>query len=182
MPSSSCKSLVQINAGFVPQIWMPPPKSIWNIDIRRQGFTGVCLLIPQASRTADIGFPTPIWMSRKRFPQPEREVSDMGVDAKPVSIKMRISAVVAFCRPAPASLYLRHRRSRPSRRRPPHLLRRLPATVRRHGAGDGRARGIHIPCDRWSGDLHMDTLRAPLAEIETAWQQNHPGRHTVIIP
>jgi NADPH:quinone reductase-like Zn-dependent oxidoreductase len=32
-----------------------------------------------------------------------------------------------------------------------------------------------------SGDLHVDTARIPLADIESAWQQTHPGRRTVII-
>jgi len=32
------------------------------------------------------------------------------------------------------------------------------------------------------GDLRIDTERVPLAEIENAWQRDHPGRRLVIIP
>src|SRR5215468_4570641 len=32
------------------------------------------------------------------------------------------------------------------------------------------------------GDLHLDTERIPLADIENAWQRDHPGRRLVIIP
>ncbi len=32
------------------------------------------------------------------------------------------------------------------------------------------------------GDLHIDTERVPLADIENAWQRDQPGRRLVIIP
>jgi NADPH2:quinone reductase len=32
------------------------------------------------------------------------------------------------------------------------------------------------------GDLHIDTQRVPLADIENAWQRDQPGRRLVIIP
>jgi NADPH:quinone reductase-like Zn-dependent oxidoreductase len=32
------------------------------------------------------------------------------------------------------------------------------------------------------GDLHIDTERAPLADIENAWQRDQPGRRLVIVP
>ncbi len=32
------------------------------------------------------------------------------------------------------------------------------------------------------GDLQIDTERVPLADIESAWQRDHPGRRLVIIP
>ena len=33
-----------------------------------------------------------------------------------------------------------------------------------------------------AGELHVDTERVPLADIENAWQRDHPGRRLVIIP
>lgn len=33
-----------------------------------------------------------------------------------------------------------------------------------------------------SGELAVDTVAVPLADIEAAWQQNHPGRRIVVIP
>jgi NADPH2:quinone reductase len=32
------------------------------------------------------------------------------------------------------------------------------------------------------GELKIDTERAPLADIENAWQRDQPGRRLVIIP
>jgi NADPH:quinone reductase-like Zn-dependent oxidoreductase len=32
------------------------------------------------------------------------------------------------------------------------------------------------------GDLHIDTERVPLADVENAWQHDQPGRRLVIIP
>jgi len=32
------------------------------------------------------------------------------------------------------------------------------------------------------GDLQIDTVRVPLADIENAWQRDQPGRRLVIIP
>jgi hypothetical protein len=32
------------------------------------------------------------------------------------------------------------------------------------------------------GELQVDTVRVPLADIETAWDRKYPGRRLVIIP
>lgn len=33
-----------------------------------------------------------------------------------------------------------------------------------------------------SGELEVDTVAVPLADIEAAWHQNHPGRRIVVVP
>jgi hypothetical protein len=32
------------------------------------------------------------------------------------------------------------------------------------------------------GNLHIDTERVPLADVENAWQRDQPGRRLVVIP
>src|SRR5262249_32040426 len=70
IPSSSFLDCVQKNAGFEPQIWMPPG----YCDCLMSRFFGAGETLwssaPQAPRTPTIGLPIPLTRSWKCFPQP----------------------------------------------------------------------------------------------------------------